>query len=103
MHATLLVVILYITVLFLFFSIPRPPKSTRTHTRLPYPTLFLSHAGEMNACDREPRHFLVGQPVTQGNAIEWPAASALTFETLAVFRSDGDQLDRKSTRLNSSH
>src|SRR3546814_17537543 len=114
--------------IFVFFlNIRRPPKSTRTDTLFPYPTLFLS-----------PRHqqdrFLKTAPVTMIRSFLarhrwlaiWLAGAALMLKVLVpagfmptvssgtilvqLCSGQGPQTvmmelpgDRKSTRLNSSH
>src|SRR3546814_11040357 len=91
-----------ISVLFLFLRIRRPPRSTRTDTLFPYTTLFRSprpgRQGTATALMSGllPRHIefvealrSAGLPVSMSEDID--AAKAVT------------SLDRKSTRLNSSH
>src|SRR3546814_13272667 len=78
-----------------FLMIRRPPRSTRTDTLFPYTTLFRSarrrplfhdavHGGRLHAAGATQsgprRHFV-----------------------LRAFRPFADRVDRKSTRLNSSH
>src|SRR3546814_4753775 len=96
--------------------IRRPPRSTRTDTLFPYTTLFRSYlrawlAEWMNAdgCDVTADHILVTNGAKQGidlvcrllldegDAIVVTAPTY--FTAVPIFRN----LDRKSTRLNSSH
>src|SRR3546814_18233028 len=96
--------------------IRRPPKSTRTYTLFPYTTLFRSH-----------QVFPIRSDCVQGAKAGHDPRSALTWQRLACERGQGlsrthlheyrvlvaggkrdtvgesDRLDRKSTRLNSSH
>src|SRR2546426_8608544 len=73
--------------IFFFLMIRRPPRSTL----FPYTTLFRSHP-------------LGGELGVVGKVLQLAAAAAI----LGVVRAgrshpSGDRLDRKSTRLNSSH
>src|SRR2546430_12546633 len=70
--------------IFFFLMIRRPPRSTL----FPYTTLFRSVAGEVPAVAQR---FRIGV-----------AALPVAFEGL-IAREMRDDLDRKSTRLNSSH
>src|SRR3546814_13778999 len=88
---------------FFFLMIRRPPRSTRTDTLFPYTTLFRSAL------------FLVRQVATpvdavalhlfiQGAARQAEPLHGLPHIALAVAQRRLDAaLDRKSTRLNSSH
>src|SRR3546814_16104474 len=76
---------------FFFLMIRRPPRSTRTDTLFPYTTLFRSPVRDrMQRCGRtcEPRGRT--HPCQHRPAV-------------APARHLGRALDRKSTRLNSSH
>src|SRR3546814_12416402 len=101
--------------MFLFLMIRRPPRATRTDTLFPYTTLFLSNLfGKKLWSDLG-----VGEPiqVTPMNDEETEAESvavrlsAARFERQAewrdfavLYRSNHQaRIDRKSTRLNSSH
>src|SRR2546422_8287045 len=68
--------------LFFFLMIRRPPRSTL----FPYTTLFRSHRGEPDLREHRPVHELHER----------------VDHRLGVY-DDLDRLDRKSTRLNSSH
>src|SRR3546814_11553353 len=81
---------------FFFLMIRRPPRSTRTDTLFPYTTLFRSHQG----ADPVPRDLCVR------DAPRSPCApDLLRSASLSGLRSHRrpERLDRKSTRLNSSH
>src|SRR5438552_13787355 len=71
----------------------RPPRSTL----FPYTTLFRSPLVDMDLFKH--RSFAVGIPLT---LIYYVTASGIFF-TLVLFLQSGLGLDRKSTRLNSSH
>src|SRR3546814_16503327 len=80
----------YLLLLFLFLMIRRPPRSTRTDTLFPYTTLFRSMkplGAELQLLlgpARQKRlHLLPGSPMGR--------------------QAYGVHIDRKSTRLNSSH
>src|SRR3546814_7006955 len=101
--------------------IRRPPRSTRTDTLFPYTTLFRSH---VEAADEVVRHADIAEqgedmlrdPVVEhALAIDRPALlrverGRVVLEILdqrarfgAFVKDLGFALDRKSTRLNSSH
>src|SRR3546814_16043337 len=117
-----MLICLLIYVLFFFFRIRRPPRSTRTDTLFPYTTLFRSRFN--------------GADITRCGASDIASLGiARTFQNLELFndlsvmenvllgsychgargwsqllrrpsarnRDFAEQLDRKSTRLNSSH
>src|SRR3546814_11221289 len=63
--------------------IRRPPRSTRTDTLFPYPTLFRS---------REPCHLVGGQAQLQGHRAEAAAGLALLLEAFDVFWAERDDL-----------
>src|SRR3546814_13789281 len=75
-------------IFFFFLMIRRPPRSTRTDTLFPYTTLFRSGLVELH-------------PVLRARARDLEALDG----RLAGGRVDLESLeiDRKSTRLNSSH
>src|SRR3546814_13733902 len=85
---------------FFFLMIRRPPRSTRTDTLFPYTTLFRSHGKQHSRSEtREPS-------VLALMALAWTLADDRRADRLlALTGLDADALrvDRKSTRLNSSH
>src|SRR3546814_14458339 len=100
---------------FFFLRIRRPPRSTRTDTLLPYPTLFRSSTlalGEPSFHRVEAPHFRVRaegdgrresallDPAAQRHSV---ADNAHLDEVGKAEIGDGHGGDRKSTRLNSSH
>src|SRR3546814_13185674 len=78
---------------FFFLMIRRPPRSTRTDTLLPYTTLFRSCAAAL----LHPAA-LWGD---EGHRPDGDARRELARRT--AFACLSESLDRKSTRLNSSH
>src|SRR3546814_12627280 len=99
--------------------IRRPPISTRTETLFPYTTLFRSHAAEIislmpmgRAFDGFVEHTKRVSPTCliafERNRYSVPASFANRPVSLRVYpdrlviAAEG-QIDRKSTRLNSSH
>src|SRR3546814_11039751 len=86
---------------FFFLMIRRPPRSTRTDTLFPYTTLFRSVDRDFR---RPVGEGLIGlhdaKPIRIGSVAidEGQAGIVVILGEVAVFR-----LDRKSTRLNSSH
>src|SRR3546814_16365506 len=100
---SLSVFLLSVYCLFFFLMIRRPPRSTRTDTLFPHSTLFRSGS----ACRRE----VVAAAGSRQHAHQKPGAGAAThLEVVAAVAHHGDgggreaaRLDRKSTRLNSSH
>src|SRR3546814_11190402 len=95
--------------MFFFLMILRPPRSTRTDTLFPYPTLFRSllEAGLMHGDVMT----VTGRTLAENLAeIEPPALDGDVIHKMdnAIHKSGGltilkGSLDRKSTRLNSSH
>src|SRR3546814_14404037 len=81
--------------------IRRPPRSTRTDTLCPYTTLFGSKAGQ--------RRILSGRREGLRRNIDRLQIGDHRIGVVVIRRNDGVdvlmgcQLDRKSTRLNSSH
>src|SRR3546814_17848791 len=110
--------------MFFFLMILRPPRSTRTDTLFPYTTLFRSNSLAVNDIVVE-RLSLAGKARVDADQIIIPVAGraarirgldTVAGGTLVQVRLDGDlayadgrilsdnlRLDRKSTRLNSSH
>src|SRR3546814_14731223 len=104
--------------LFFFLMIRRPPRSTRTDTLFPYTTLFRSFVDETDAklgaklfqraCHIEsmlPRFKLAwaGDQRQRPAIVEGNRASGYDGVRLAHAISLKTKIDRKSTRLNSSH
>src|SRR3546814_16368875 len=93
---------------FLFLMVPPPPRSTRTDTLFPYTTLFRSvgisnHAGAaqlLYSTADDGRDTV--KKVTNINAYQVPAPNVIV-NSLAKPVDGRPELDRKSTRLNSSH
>src|SRR3546814_5193263 len=108
--------------------IRRPPRSTRTDTLFPYTTLFRApvlgvdaelHVAAAGVDADLAQHrdggvaqalvFLVGQRLRRGDGDRVAGVHAHRVEVFdaahddAVVRGVADDLDRKSTRLNSSH
>src|SRR3712207_9435472 len=88
---------LFVTILFFFLMIRRPPRSTL----FPYTTLFRSVGADRVADYLGTRKLVFDTEV--GNEIEW----LVITELLELPFRQGDRVslreDRKSTRLNSSH
>src|SRR3546814_20714241 len=84
---------------FFFLMIRRPPRSTRTDTLCPYTTLFRSHLSGPLARLLAWFYASAAGPFLQFMSRKgW--VGILLFVMLYKL---GDSLDRKSTRLNSSH
>src|SRR3546814_17523915 len=99
----------------------RPPKSTRTDTLFPYPTLFLSLAGRGDDLHRPRLRDHALQSLRQARGLRIIGDAVLQCPRLADIQhvaariehaidagpprqlSDNSAKDRKSTRLNSSH
>src|SRR3546814_13684967 len=98
--------VIYSHYLFFFLMIRRPPRSTRTDTLFPYTTLFRSDAMRRRDKAYDGR-FIVGVLTTgiycrpSCGARQPLRANVRFFADGAAARTAG--LDRKSTRLNSSH
>src|SRR3546814_12907518 len=95
-------------VVVFFLRIRRPPRSTRTDTLFPYTTLFRSIAERGLGAGAEPVFGLAGHHVDRAGDSIAPEQSALwAAQELEVVQVEqalgGCRLDRKSTRLNSSH
>src|SRR3546814_15012701 len=97
--------------------IRRPPRSTRTDTLFPYTTLFRSGLGgqrdwNVNVIDSSR---IVLTPTQSGLEVALDSAMDVAREVVynrvdpdgtrevTVVRQGDDRIDRKSTRLNSSH
>src|SRR3546814_12615866 len=98
--------------LFFFLMIRRPPRSTRTDTLFPYTTLFRSgqcagaDLAQVLKFDAGRDEFIArGRVIQQSQPRTRRALRAATFakrgERVAYLQIDA--VDRKSTRLNSSH
>src|SRR3546814_15840038 len=97
--------------LIFFLMIRRPPRSTRTDTLFPYTTLFRSEARQPagrigGGCVAEDREGLAAAaapvdfaPVAGPAGFGHPVGAAKVVERVGV----QPDVDRKSTRLNSSH
>src|SRR3546814_21166058 len=97
--------------------IPRPPRSTRTDTLFPYPTLFRSlrktkvAAGEAGGITQRLAAFSVdmnslvaGSEASNDRSVvflDTPGHAA--FSAMRAHGASATDIDRKSTRLNSSH
>src|SRR3546814_19283290 len=75
-----------------FLFVRRPPRSTLTDTLFPYTTLFLSHHNGYPPAPRLQYHGYLGRSLV----------SAIN-DKIYVGRNQIAHIDRKSTRLNSSH
>src|SRR3712207_7491465 len=78
--------------IFFFLMIRRPPRSTL----FPYTTLFRSSGDAEQVPGRNQRPILMGDQ-------DPPGAARLGQPLPAARHAQGEQRDRKSTRLNSSH
>src|SRR3546814_20449524 len=87
---------------FLLLMIRRPPRSTRTDTLFPYTTLFRSLA-----CEATEDRVLLAGDVGERRALDQRRAAADHVQVSCGLEPVGKTLlvalDRKSTRLNSSH
>src|SRR3546814_11176750 len=87
---------------FFFLIIRRPPRSTRTDTLFPYTTLFRSLVPGSAI-------LMGGDPGIGKSTLLLQTAAAIAREGASVVYVSGEEaagqvrLDRKSTRLNSSH
>src|SRR3546814_13089318 len=85
-----------------FLMIRRPPRSTRTDTLFPYTTLFRSRGAAGAGRDRgleQVGH--LGSDIRRDEDVT--AIDLMLVDRHAVRGHLGDAIDRKSTRLNSSH
>src|SRR3546814_17051550 len=89
-----------------FLMIRRPPRSTRTDTLFPYTTLFRSTLATFRHTAPAPRKTLSLHRTTGAEPyllrVDGTEAMRLTGAAEAI-GAIFQQLDRKSTRLNSSH
>src|SRR3546814_20958222 len=95
--------------LFFFLMIRRPPRSTRTDTLFPYTTLFRSSGittgiasinAKIGGMHNSDLMILAGRPGMGKTSL----ATNIAYNAAERFRRDEDDgIDRKSTRLNSSH
>src|SRR3546814_12637057 len=98
---------------FCFLMIRRPPRSTRTDTLFPYTTLFRSSTGikylnEMAMS--ETKHLFISEAIqTIEDALKDRRYAIAQFalsdsrNRYKSFDAERKRIDRKSTRLNSSH
>src|SRR3546814_14860749 len=104
--------------LFFFLMIRRPPRSTRTDTLFPYTTLFRSHkktpaatgalkmlASVTGIVDNHAMAMQAGivEAVAVALRSNLEAPEVLFHASQILLNLAGDEGDRKSTRLNSSH
>src|SRR3546814_15150054 len=100
---------------FFFLMIRRPPRSTRTATLFPYTTLFRSGPSMVHSPHPQPAGrrlagledhvFGCSCPSSAGWAwrSRWPAVRGTFGDMDVADEPTRTYLDRKSTRLNSSH
>src|SRR3546814_18868935 len=100
--------------LFVFLMIRRPPRSTRTDTLFPYTTLFRSPRAPYPRSARMTEMLTITPLDGEGDFAAYcarpegtPRAAIIVIQEIfgvnAGVRRKCDRLDRKSTRLNSSH
>src|SRR3546814_20950490 len=100
--------------MFVFVMIRQPPKSTRTDTLFPDTTLFRSDRAGMRGPERmgnDRLRTLHGGDQVEDRAVSWSDHERLhaVLHVLGIAAGvhtvpdAGDRIDRKSTRLNSSH
>src|SRR3546814_15104284 len=82
---------LYYVSYFFFLMIRRPPRSTRTDTLFPYTTLFRSE------------RVIWGTDAVWTGSPQWQIEGLRRLEIPEEMQQAHDFVDRKSTRLNSSH
>src|SRR3546814_15665377 len=88
----------FVILLFIFFflMIRRPPRSTRTDTLFPYTTLFRSAAILLMLLDESEAATILKQ-------LDPDEVRQLAKAMFDTANASEQQIDRKSTRLNSSH
>src|SRR3546814_15080322 len=87
-----------------FLRIRRPPRSTRTDTRFPYTTLFRSSQISSNYRDAVRELGSVEGLVGEANGLLGSSWSGRAYDAyVTASQSQEKAIDRKSTRLNSSH
>src|SRR3546814_17928587 len=86
---------------FFFLMIRRPPRSTRTDTLFPYTTLFRSRAMCALISEQGSRH--TERRWKEVSNIAQDDGPALALLLCQIVQRRNLALDRKSTRLNSSH
>src|SRR3546814_20913511 len=106
MHCVFYIALLS-SVLIFFLIIRRPPRSTRTDTLFPYPTLFRSRTTPL-AGKPEPSRRSVPVPLGGSSCGKFLPAGVRGYLARYATNVDGatrlsKERDRKSTRLNSSH
>src|SRR3546814_11708328 len=96
----MLVRLLYLFVYF-FLMIRRPPRSTRTDTRVPYTTLFRS---PLNAVSRAPRHCLQNEALRNGGlqSRKLPIAAGSKRQRLSPSLSAGQRVLRRVNTASTS-
>src|SRR3546814_13063722 len=94
--------------MFFFLMIRRPTRSTRTYTPFPYTTLFRSHPVGLSLVDKDVKFDIarIGSAYLQildGVIEEFLELVRLDRQFGQHYQFIGERIDRKSTRLNSSH
>src|SRR3546814_1636340 len=115
--------------IFFFLMLRRPPRSTRTDTLFPYPTLLRSLLPALAERDREARDAVVLREIERRDRRAAPGGEDRFFDLFEIARgargdddvcalcrkrpgggradpaagAGDERKDRKSTRLNSSH
>src|SRR3546814_13026640 len=100
----------YIYTIIFFIMRRRPPRSTRTGTLFPYTTLFRSQKYNYIPVMLSMRfswHPAKAESILRKHGISFETAASAFADPFALSVHDriegGEQRDRKSTRLNSSH
>src|SRR3546814_18506166 len=94
----------HIVTLF-FLMNRRPPRSTRTDTLFPYTTLFRSSRGDSLSLTRDAQLLQLGaSAANESSGIDTARVATVSAELAnGSYKIDPQAIDRKSTRLNSSH